>query len=244
MLYKNPKKLVKKILNYFGWSLIKINRSLPNSYVYEKPNFKNVYRLLKCNGIIHWGAHRGKEAEVYSWFNKKVLWIEANPIIFEDLQNHIKFFYNQKAINTLLGDKNNKIVNFFISNKDASCSSIFNLSKKVIEGKLWKKDNVKMISSIKLKMKTFDQIIKNKNIKIKGYDHWIIDLQGAEIHALKGSIKSLKYCNSLSVEISKRDYYENGATKWNDLRKFLVSKGFKLEVKPKGDHSEALFVRK
>ena len=37
---------------------------------------------------------------------KKVIWIEANPIIFEDLKLKIMQFVNQSAYNYLITDKN------------------------------------------------------------------------------------------------------------------------------------------
>ena len=155
---------IKKIIGLFGWSLVKTNRRLPRGYVYDKPNLYNIKCILNSKGILHLGAHRGKEAEVYSWFNKKVIWIEANPEIYEDLNNHTKLFYNQKAYNYLIGEKNKKNKNFFISNKDASCSSIYNLSDEVKKKKLWKEHNVKMLNSIRLDMITLDEIFKQNRI--------------------------------------------------------------------------------
>ena len=238
------KTIIKKLLNSFGWKLIKINRKLPTGYVYETPDLSNINSILNSTGILHLGAHRGKEAEVYNWFNKKVLWVEANPIIFDDLKDHIKFFYNQKAINALLGDEVKKNVDFYISNKDASCSSIFQFSKKVKDGKLWKKHQVKMLNKIKLKMLTLDRIVKRYTINIKNYNHWIIDLQGAELQTLKGAKNSLKFCKSISVEISKKDYYEKGSTKWQQLKKFLISCGFRTKYEAKKNHCDVLFLKK
>lgn len=104
------------MLKFFGWSLVKINRKLPTSFVNEKPSLDELKYIIASSGILHMGAHRGKEAEVYQWFNKKVLWIEANPEIFEDLNNHIKYYFQQTAINALLGDKYKKKDFFLIFN--------------------------------------------------------------------------------------------------------------------------------
>lgn len=234
------KQFVKKSLQFFGYSLIKINRKLPNSFVNEPPSFQEIQCIIKSSGILHLGAHRGKEAEIYQWFNKKVLWIEANPNIFSDLNNHIKYYFKQVAINALLGDENKK-KDFFVSNRDASCSSIFDLSDEVKNKKLWKNENIIMKKKIKLAMKKLDTLIAEKEIDIKDYNHWILDLQGSEIQVLKGSIDSLKYCNSMMVEISKKNFYENGSTQWKDLNKFLNMHGFKANIEPSSDHCDVLF---
>ena len=80
---------------------------------------------MEASGILHIGAHRGSEAAVYDWFKKKVLWVEAIPEIFIDLNDHISRFYNQKAVCALLGDKNDKKVDFFLANNDRANSSFF-----------------------------------------------------------------------------------------------------------------------
>ena len=196
---------------------------------------------MNSKGILHLGAHRGKEAEVYNWFNKKVIWIEANPEMYDDLKNHTRYFYKQKAYNYLIGEKSKKNVNFFISNKDASCSSIYDLSEDVKRNKLWKEHNVKMLKLIQLDMKTLDEIFYRNRIDIKEYNHWVVDLQGAELNALMGAKKSLKSCKSINIEISMENYYETGSTQWNDLKKFLLKKGFKLVTKPQKKHCEVLF---
>ena len=67
----------------------------------------------------------GEEASAYDWLHKKVLWIEANPIISEDLSENISKYFDQKYICALVGDENKKNVDFYISNNDAACSSIF-----------------------------------------------------------------------------------------------------------------------
>ena len=59
-------------------------------------------------------------------------------------------------------EKNRTNADFYLSNKDSSCSSIYDLSEDVKKGKLWKEHNVKMISKIKIDMKTLDHIVIEK----------------------------------------------------------------------------------
>ena len=76
-------------------------------------------------------------------------------------------------------------------------------------------------------MSKLDTIIKNNGINIQEYDHWIIDLQGAELLALKGAEDSIQYCNSMIVEVSKVDIYEGGVL-WSELCQWLEKKFFYL----------------
>ena len=42
------------------------------TYTNKEPTLETIEQILKSNGIIHMGAHRGTEAPVYDWFNKKL----------------------------------------------------------------------------------------------------------------------------------------------------------------------------
>ena len=77
------KKIIKKVLKLFGWSLVKTSRRAPKEFVNQEPNIEEIKIIMKSKGVLHLGAHRGKEALIYNWFNKKVLWIEAIPEIYE-----------------------------------------------------------------------------------------------------------------------------------------------------------------
>lgn len=74
-------------------------------------------------------------------------------------------------------------------------------------------------------MKKLDTILKDQKISADGYDHWVIDLQGAELLALKGSEKSLQYCKSMSVEVSTVDIYDGGVVR-DELCYWLKKKIF------------------
>ena len=79
-------------------------------------------------------------------------------------------------------------------------------------------------------------------IDIKKFNHWVVDLQGAELLALKGGEKSLENCNSILIEVSTGEVYKNGA-KWIDIKNYLNGKNFKECWLPKKTHSSVLFVK-
>ena len=237
------KKIIKKILRLVGWKLIKINLKKPNSYAFSNPEIQDFENISKANGILHLGGHRGVEAGAYNWFNKKVLWVEAIPELFNELKDNIQIYYNQYAICALLGDSDNKKTKFYLSNKDQSCSSIFDLSDRVKNKELWKEHDVKMNNHITLQMRTLDSIFSEKKINSNDYNHWVMDLQGAELICLKGASESIKNCKSIHIEISKENYYEGGAN-WLEIKKFLDTKGFSVFKEPKDNHADVLFVKK
>ena len=89
--------VIKKILQIFGWRLVKISN--PPKILSPENNEVIIDCYRKSKGIIHIGAHRGTEAPIYAWFNKSVIWIEPNKDIFGELKLNISNYKNQKAYN-------------------------------------------------------------------------------------------------------------------------------------------------
>ena len=85
-------------------------------------------------------------------------------------------------------------------------------------------------------------MLKNENISTKNYNHWVLDLQGAELLALKGSEKSLINCKSLLIEVSTKQFYKNGNL-WIDIKKWLNQRGFKNYKEPEKDEEDILFTK-
>ena len=71
----------------------------------------------------------------------------------------------------------------------------------------------------------------------------MIDLQGSELLALKGAEESIKFCKSISIEISKKEYYTGGAM-WEEIKDYLEKRNFQVCDNPKADHAEVLFIKK
>lgn len=235
------KKTTKSILSKFGWKLIKL-RKIPEPNPYGKIDINLLKSINDSTGIMHLGAHRGTEAEIYNWFGKNVIWIEASPKIFESLEENLFFFKNQRAVQALLNDKDNEMIKFNISNYDGACSSMFEFTNEIKKSDQWKNRNHKMINSINLKSITLDTLLKNENIQPKNFNHWVLDLQGAELLVLKGSKESLKDCNSLLIEISTKQFYNNSSL-WIEVKEWLSERGFKNTREPEMDEEDILFTR-
>jgi FkbM family methyltransferase len=214
----------------------------------KKKNERSAYldqHLRQSKGILHLGAHVGQEAEYYSGLSKPVIWIEAMPNIYGRLTENIKKYSNQLALNALLTDKDNVIHAFNISNYlDGVSSSIFKFGK-YSEGEktLWPKHNLHMVDSVNLSSTRLDTLMETNNIEISQYNFWIVDLQGAELLALKGAEKSLKSCDKLYVEVSLDEVYKGGVL-YPELLNYLNSQGFIPTFEPRKIHDDVLFVRK
>ena len=100
-----------------------------------------------------------------------------------------------------------------------------------------------MTETIKLKSIKLDTLLNANNINPNNYDHWIIDLQGAELLALIGGENSLKFCNSIYIEVSRKNFYENGVI-WDELKNWLNKRNFFSTREPTKDEEDILFLRK
>ncbi len=229
------KRLIKNLLSKTQWRINKIYKN--RQYVNQKPNLELIKALYNSSGVIHMGAHRGGEAPIYDWLQKKTIWIEANPQIIPELIDNVSRFPYQKIIHALLSNQDDENIEFKISSNDSASSSIFDFGKKSLE------QNLKMVSKVNLKSQKFDTIVKKQLIELNDYNFWVVDLQGSELLALKGAINSLNKCKSILIEVSKSEYYSNGA-KWDELKKFLNEYQFIQKWEPEEEHTDVLFLKK
>jgi FkbM family methyltransferase len=231
-IIKLPIKLTHKILRVFG---VYVTRT--EKHAFQELGFILFDNIVKSSksGVLHIGAHMGQEAEFYNSAKTKVIWVEAIPDVYRQLEINIKRFKNQYAYNYLLGKKNQSKVNFFVSSNQSVSSSIYKLGNE--HG--WK--GVEMTSQISLRMFRLDEVF-TKN-KLKSYQNWVIDVQGAELDVLIGAGTLLNLCQTLLIEVSTRETYEKGS-KYLDVRKKLVDCGLTPLWEPlEGSHENVLFVR-
>jgi hypothetical protein len=105
---------------------------------------------------------------------------------------------------------------------------------------MWPDLNLRMTHQLELTTTTLDTIMADVD-RPERFDHWVIDVQGAELLVLKGAEASLAHCRSMVVEASSIDVYEGGA-RWSELRAFLEGRGFVPMWECLG-HMDVLFAR-
>ena len=237
------KYIIKRLLFLYDWKIEKIY--VQKEALGPPPSESELNMLRNCNGVMHFGAHRGQEAEIYEWFRKKVIWIEANPKIFFDLNIKIKQFPNQIAYNHLITNKTGNFYNFKISNNDAASSSIFDFGELSVGSKsIWpNKKKLKFNEKLKLESIAIDDFISKYKIDLNIFDCWVLDLQGAELLALNGANHSLKFCKYLVVEVSDGEVYKNGPN-YTDIINYLKKFNFENINNIEGNHQNMLFQKK
>jgi FkbM family methyltransferase len=228
-----------KIIRYAVVSIesllnVKISRTPLEKFYGDFIDQVNLDLVSQSKGVLHIGAHVGNESNEYDVRGKHVLWIEADPLTFKDLEKNISQYKKQMAYNLLLGD-HEETVNFFRASNGSQSSSIFKFSNK---------NSFKDVSTsdvLTLTMCRLDS--KFSPEEIVNFDHWVIDVQGAELLVLRGAGQLIDMCRTLFIECSKSDYYEGGV-QWEEIHDYLSSKGFRYFTLPKNiNHMNVVFFR-
>lgn len=190
------------------------------------------------NGILHIGAHLCEERTLYNTINIRdndILWIEAIGEIAEYVRKNNE---NINIIQAVITDKDDENVNFMITNNKES-SSIFNFGTHTAEH-----PQVFEIERRLLKSITLNTLFDRNNIPYGRYDFINIDIQGAELKALKGATSILPHIKAIYAEVNEKMLYE-GAALLPELDEYLGLFNFKRVITNMTRHGwgDALYIK-
>ncbi|MDD5589061.1 MAG: FkbM family methyltransferase [Candidatus Nanoarchaeia archaeon] len=174
------------------------------------------------HGVIHVGAHIGEELEHYINLGvKKLIYIEANPEVIPVLTNHTNKFKDKidvKIFNYAITDQN-AILQFYVTDNVMSSS--------LLPLKLHQKyyPTVHHQKIINVNGITFNDLMRNANININDYNILVLDIQGAELIALKKSVDYINRFDMIMTEISREEIYA-GCCLHNEITEFLKQYNF------------------
>ncbi len=174
----------KFILLHFGYELRQIEY-----YKRLEDPFTVVQHLLKKNTnitIVDVGAFKGEiSRKMYNLFNpNRLIALEASPYHIKDLQDRVSDIANISVFNFAVTDKIG-VVQFNI-NESEETNSIFDFN----QTELKIKEPLKTVESISVNTITLDELCVDRNIK--KIDFIKLDIQGAELSALKGASQLLE----------------------------------------------------
>ncbi len=174
---------------------------------------------VSVKGVFHIGAHDCEELPFY--FNTlcitpdKCVWIDA----LEDQVDKVTSFGIPNVFQGVVTDKDDEEVIFNVTNNKQSSSVLqFGTHEK-------HHDWVHFTHTLKLKTITIDTFFSRNNLNPENYDFWNLDIQGAELMALRGGQNALKYVKVIYLEVNKEEVYK-GCGLIEDIDKFLFTHGF------------------
>ena len=222
--------------------IIKNDNDLIQKFLLNKRQWNNsiliiIGQLIKKFNLKHFlniGCHIGTVALPLSKYIEKVTAIEAYPITFKHLQEHIKInnIKNIQAFNLAIGDENKKI--FFLDDKNDRIKNNTGGMHVITEDDII---NKRLSSNIHSK-KYSNEMKKLDDLNISNYDILLADVEGKEYELLKGGKNKIKmYKPIIIVEIwnnNKRNL-ERMQTKTDEIINYITNLGYKL-AKQLGDN--------
>jgi FkbM family methyltransferase len=185
---------------------------------------------MSLDGVVHAGAHKAEEADIYLQNGiRAVLWIEANPLLMDDLEKTVSPL-NQRSLHACLGAKSGELITLNLAN-NGQCSSILPLGTH-----REKHPEVCYVDEVTLPTMTlFDAIQQGwGRSNAPPYDKFPnflnIDLQGAELLALKGLVEPwpmIRQVDYIYTEINEDPLY-CGCALLPELTEWLATWGFKM----------------
>lgn len=213
-------------------------------------------KTLRGMTVVHVGAHFGEEAARYEWWGaRRVVWIEAEPVIFKELKRRID---NRRdavpgllqrmrvlpptrhiLINALVGDADGGSADFHLFNNEGASNSMF----KMMRGEGDKFASVLETGEVlRLPVNTLDTTLKAAGVEPGSVGVLVLDVQGAELMCLKGAAQTLASARYLEAEVSVRPVYDGGVL-LSELEPWLEQRGFARRTRLRKEHMDAIFVR-
>lgn len=174
---------------------------------------------IKPKGVIHIGAYEGQEITAYQQMGiEKVLFVEANPAVFERLKANIAGVENVQAVNCAISDRNGSVTLHITSMEQSS--SILPLKK---HREIYQ--DIQETAQITVPAKTLDNLLQELQLNPADFNILNIDIQGAELLAFQGATHLLQYIEAINTEVSYQEIYE-GCALIHQIDEFLENHGF------------------
>jgi len=200
------------------------NGRLQSIFLNEASQMLNLKTLCKKHtiiprGIIHIGAHEGNEIDKYLKMGvEKILFIEANPVVFERLQENIANLPNVQAVNCAISNKCGSITLHVTSNDQSSSILPLKRHKEIYP-------DIKETHQVTVTSKTLDALLQELQVSPSEFNILNMDIQGAELFALQGASDTLKQIEAINTEVNCEELYE-GCAIIDQLDEFLDKRGF------------------
>ena len=184
------------------------------------------WTIARCKapirGVLHIGANTGQEAAGYAENGLNVIWIEADPGVFQSLQRHVSGFAGQAAYRCLASDRDGCEVDFHVASNAGGSSSILKPDP-VLFPKEW--PDIREVGSIRLATRRLDTLLMQRGSGVERVNLIVADVQGYELPVLRGLGSLIGEFEAVVAELNWARMYV-GATKPHDLEAFLVERGF------------------
>lgn len=194
-------------------------------------------RSIQITGVFHIGAHTCEELPFYNQIgvsNDKIVWVDAiHTNVMRARERGIPNVYS-----AVITDKDDDTVTFNISNNVQS-SSVFELGTHAQAH-----PDIVYVDSVEMTTTTVNTFLDSLPMDCTKLNFWNIDIQGAELLALKGASKYLAYVDVLYLEVNSKELYK-GCALIHEIDAFLAEYKFSRIVTKMTPHGwgDAIYVK-
>lgn len=211
----------------------------------EEPKMLDLQALCRRHGVIprgviHIGAHEGREMATYQNMGvQNVLFIEANPEVYKRLEQNISGLPGVGAVNCAVSDFDGDII-LHVTSMDQSSSILPLKHHRDIY------PDITETMKVSVPSRTLDTLLPELGMDTSLFNIINIDIQGAELLALRGAVKTLANIEAINTEINYNELYE-GCALIDQIDAFLQENGFERKATVTPYHpswGDAFYVRK
>jgi len=175
---------------------------------------------VDVSGIIHIGAHIAEERDDYTNSGvSRVVWIEANPGVFLKLVENVAHVQGHSYHWFAAHENGGEVVELNIASNGES-SSILEFDEHKIEH-----PHISWVGKASVLTRRVDDFFIDSGYDIDGFNFVNLDIQGAELLALKGMTKILDKIDYIYTEVNEKYLYKDCCL-IGDLDTFLSGFGF------------------
>lgn len=173
--------------------------------------------------ILHVGAHEAEEMAAYDshgWGSERTVWVEGQPELAARLSERLAGRAHHRIIHAVAWDAV-EAVTFYRTNNSQSSSA---LPLKLHSAEY---PSIVVAEESRVTTSRLDEVLSEDRILDLGIDFANLDIQGAELRALKGLGHHLSHVGAVYSEVNIAELYEGCAT-LRELDGFLHKHGFVL----------------
>ncbi len=175
---------------------------------------------IRPRGVVHVGAHEGLEWPTYQKMGiSAAIFIEANPSVFSRLATNLGGVEGLALANCAIADVSGR-ARLHITSAD-QCSSLLPLGRH-----LEYYPEIVETRTLDVPAWTLDDLIAQLGMNPERFNLLNIDIQGAELQALKGARRLLASIEAINVEVNFEELYD-GCAQIEDIDQLLSEHGFR-----------------
>ena len=206
-------------------------------------NLKEIFNRheITPKGVIHVGAHEATELEEYiSLGFSKIFYVEANPRLMPALRAKAAQYPGRVFVAHAAASDSDGTVRLRLTSMDQS-SSILPLGK---HKQIY--PSIREVGQVEVRSRCLDTLLAEEGLDPRDFNFLNLDIQGAELMALRGATKLLSAITAVNTEINLQELYE-GAALHGEVEEFMHNIGFSRAAMVTPWHpswGDAFYVRK